>query len=110
MIAWNSQMALDARQHLFFTDASPERIWKVTSSEDKTFILKLYRVREGTDAVRSGHYIESKHYSEDPEFDPTSPESGTEWAFLETNLESFLAHYRKVEEITPTKDESTDPR
>lgn len=102
MIAWNSQMALDARQQLFFNESSPDKIWRVENQDEKQFILKLYQIREETDAVREGYYIESKFISEaqdEENYDPEAPESGTEWAYLETTIDKFLAHYESSEEI-----------
>ncbi len=99
MIAWNSQMALDARHHLFYQDSKPQKLWKVTNAEDKNFVLKLYEVTNGTDAVETGYYIESVHLGESPEYDPEAPEPGTEWAYVETSVESFLNHYNDVEPI-----------
>ena len=99
MIAWNSQMALDARHHLFYQDTEPQKIWKVKDTEGKVFILKLYEVTDGTNAVESGYYFESLHVDESDEFDATGPESGTEWAYVETGVDSFLNHYKNVEEI-----------
>lgn len=101
MIAWNSQMALDARHHLYYQETAPKRIWKVTNSEDKVFVLKLYEVTDGTNAVEAGHYIESVHLEDSDDYDPTAPESGTEWAYVETSTESFLNHYHDVEELSP---------
>jgi hypothetical protein len=92
-------MALDARHHLFYQDTKPQTIWKVTNDEDKTFILKLYEVTDGTNAVEPGHYFESVHVKDDEEFDRDGPESGTEWAYVETSPDSFLQHYKEVEEI-----------
>lgn len=103
MIAWNSQMALDARQQLFFNDSSPERAWKVTNSEGKSFVLKLYTINEATDAVKEGYYMESKFLDDSEKelsFDGSGPEEGTEWAFLETTVDKFLAHYESATEIT----------
>ncbi|MFB6226956.1 MAG: hypothetical protein ABEH89_01370 [bacterium] len=99
MIAWNSQMALDARHHLYYQDAEPLKIWKVTNSEDKEFILKLYEVTDGTNAVEAGKYIESVHVTETNGYDADAPESGTEWAYVETSVESFLNHYKDVDEL-----------
>ncbi len=109
MIAWNSQMALDARQHLFLSEASPRRLWRVSNHDEKAFVLKLYRVEEDMDAVREGFYVESKHLTqedpdqEDPNFDPEGPEAGTEWAFVEGSVDQFLGQYERVEELnTPS--------
>lgn len=104
MIAWNSQMALDARQHLFLSGTSPRRLWRVSNHEDKEFVLKLYRVDEDMDAVRAGFYVESKHLAEeDDNFDPEGPEAGTEWAFVEGSVEQFLGQYERVDELnTPS--------
>lgn len=99
MIAWNSRMALDARHHLFYQDAQPQRVWKVTNAEDKVFILKLYEVTDGTNAVETGYYFESLHVDESDDFDENGPESGTEWAYVEAGVDSFLNHYKTVEEI-----------
>lgn len=100
MISWNSQMALDARQHLFLSEAAPERIWRVQNSEGKQFVLKLYRVNREMDAVRAGHYVESKHLPTDEnDYDPRTPEAGTEWAYVEGSVDSFLAHYTEVQEL-----------
>lgn len=100
MIAWNSQMALDARQHLFLSETSPERLWRVSNHEGKAFVLKLYRVEEEMDAVRAGHYVESKHLpGEGEDFDPGGPEPGTEWAFVESSVEKFLSQYETVDEL-----------
>ncbi len=99
MIAWNSQMALDARHHLFYQDAEPQGIWRVTNEEDKTFILKLYEVEDGTNAVEEGQYFESVHVENEEDYDTHGPESGTEWAYVETSSESFLSHYDNVEEL-----------
>lgn len=101
MIAWNSQMALDARQHLFLSETRPERLWRVSNHEDKAFVLKLYRVEEEMDAVRAGHYVESKHLPEgNGDFDPDGPEAGTEWAFVEGTVEKFLSQYETVDELS----------
>lgn len=99
MIAWNSQMALDARHHLYYQDAKPQRIWKVTNSDEKDFVLKLYEVTDGTNAVDTGLYIESVLLDESNDYDARAPESGTEWAYVETSPESFLNHYKNVEEV-----------
>lgn len=93
-------MSLDARHHLFYQESSPSRIWRVTNSEDKEFILKLYEVTEGTNAVDSGYYMESVYVDDDNEdFNRNAPESGTEWAYVETSIESFLKNYREVTEL-----------
>jgi hypothetical protein len=99
LIAWNSQMALDARHHLFYHDAEPKNLWKVTNDEDKEFVLKLYEVTEGTNAVETGKYIESVYLGDSNDYDPTAPESGTEWAYLETSMDSFLNHYKTVDQL-----------
>lgn len=104
MIAWNSQMALDARHHLYYQESTPQRVWKVTNSEGKRFVLKLYEVTDGTNAVDEGYYVESVHLDESEDFDADSPESGTEWAFVETSPEQFLAHYESAEELDVSSD------
>lgn len=102
MIAWNSQMALDAGQYLFFKESPPQQFWKVTNSEGKTFILKLYQVEEEMNSVRAGQYIESQLISDDEEFDPSQPEAGSEWAYIESSIEQILNHYPEVEKIEAT--------
>jgi hypothetical protein len=92
-------MALDARHHLFYQDAQPQKIWRVTNQENKSFVLKLYEVTDGTNAVEEGHYFESIHVEGEEDYDPEGPESGTEWAYVETSTESFLNHYKNVERI-----------
>lgn len=99
LIAWNSKMALDARHHLYYQGAKPQRVWRVENAEGKDFVLKLYEVSDGTDAVKPGHYMESVHVDASEEYDADSPESGTEWAYVETSIEGFLNHYKNVEEI-----------
>lgn len=90
-------MALDARHHLFYQDARPRKVWKVANTEGKVFILKLYEVTDGTNAVKSGYYFESFHAEDGEEFDADGPESGTEWAYVESGVDSFLNHYKDVE-------------
>lgn len=100
MIAWNSQMALDAGEYLFFKEADPLRIWSVTNKEDKEFVLKLYEIEQEMNSVRAGQYIESQHVTEDEEFDPQNAETGSEWAYVETSVDQVLNQYRRVDEIT----------
>lgn len=102
LIAWNSQMALDARHHIFYQDSQPQRIWKVESSEGKEFVLKLYEVTDGTGAVDEGLYFESKHLDDEVSYEMDGPESGTEWAYVETSVESFLNHYKNTEKLNPS--------
>ena len=100
MTAWNSQMALDARQYLFFKDAQPIHLWRVENSEGKEFILKLYRVKDEMNSVRAGEYIESKYLDGDDDFNPNEPEAGTEWAFVESSVKSILNHYDQTKKIS----------
>ncbi|MFB6355288.1 MAG: hypothetical protein ABEJ65_02085 [bacterium] len=100
MIAWNSQMALDARQYMFFNEVEPEELWRVVDDQDKTFILKFYRIDEGTEALNPGQYVESKHLENDNSYDESAPESGTEWAYVETSVDQVLKHFERTEEIT----------
>jgi len=102
MIAWNSQMALDAGQYLFFKDATPVRLWRVQNKEEKEFIIKLYEIEEGMNSIRAGQYLESQYVSENGEFDPQNPEEESEWAFVETSVEQILSYYNDIEEITDT--------
>lgn len=103
MISWNSQMALDARQHLFFHDEDPRGIWRVVDEEEKPFVIKLYEVTQGTNAVSEGRYLESKRLesADDDGFNPEGPEADTEWCYLEMPLENFLGRYKSVEELSP---------
>lgn len=103
MISWNSQMALDARQHLFFHETSPNRVWEVVDEEGKSFAIKLYEINQGTNAIDEGIYMESKRLEEngkEPDYNRTGPEAGTEWCLLETTIDRFLGRYEQVEEVT----------
>jgi len=100
MIAWNSQMALDAGQYLFFKEAQPVELWRVVNSEGKEFVLKLYRVQEEMNSVRAGKYIESKYLDGAEDYNPDEPEAGSEWAYVESSMKSILSHYQKTEKIT----------
>lgn len=93
-------MALDAGQYLFFKEASPQRIWRVTNNEGKEFILKLYRVENEMNSVKAGLYVESQHVSDDEEFNPNRTEQGSEWAFVENSIDQILNQYQSVEEKT----------